>query len=78
MIAPLALAIGATAPVLPAGAYLEVFATFARTAVAERLPRAPESPAPCTPRGQSNRNLIHVKDRTRQFSINAIVHSHGR
>jgi hypothetical protein len=46
MIAPLALAIGATAPVLPAAAHLEVSATFARTAVAERLPRAPESPAP--------------------------------
>ena len=46
MIEPLALAIEATAPVLPAAADLEVSATFARTAVAERLPRAPESPAP--------------------------------
>jgi len=46
MIAPLALAIGATAPALPAAADLEVSATFARTAVAERLPRAPESSSP--------------------------------
>jgi hypothetical protein len=38
-IAPLALAIEALAPVLPLAADLEVSATFARTAVAERLPR---------------------------------------
>jgi hypothetical protein len=43
MIAPVALAIEATAPALPAAADLEVSATFARTAVAERLPRAPAS-----------------------------------
>jgi hypothetical protein len=38
MIVSLALPIETTAPVLPAGAELEVSVTFARTAVAERLP----------------------------------------
>jgi hypothetical protein len=63
MIAPLALAIGATAPVLPAAADLEVSVSFARTAVANQLAattRKSRAPATTARRGarQPDRHVL--------------------